>query len=488
MSIFGKRCLGLLLTAVTLLALGAPALAAEPTEVELTLFRFQADEDIWIYEPDRTTDRERDCEAVVTFRNEEGEKGGDKIRIEAVNRTYISHLQTMHSLETGGVETETVNLGGIDMLYYRQYSDQRYYYRDPGNGLTLQVIVSDKEDTEADTDQIQAVLDSIVFTLPEPDGSYTEPPAIEDGEPVADYAETRTSQAGELTITAEPLKAGEPMVTFTEFEQFSGPLGDGTFLQTDRETVRRLSLEGDVLTELESWPVQDFGDFDRIETDENGLVYTSGFVAPRICRDGSLEQLWKNGSGNFAVSPDGTWAVSYSMTRDIMRHNITPEGLDEGETWFLTDLSDEENHAGPFQRVDWIFIHGDRIYVGGYVYFEEEDKKNGGAAIYDLEGNELALLGAADMFDDGFIGTATDVAVTDDGYILILNWVFSDIIVFDADGNYIGTANTEELVGTTRDYMMDLSQDSQGNVYMTGAVERRDGSALESVIYRLTVE
>ena len=172
------------------------------------------------------------------------------------------------------------------------------------------------------------------------------------------------------------------------------------------------------------------------------MLYASDGFYQALSYDGNAAESFEL-DGYLSMHPDGQWGLSYWGSSTVKKVTFTADGM-AMKDWVLTDMSDDTTRQGRFSSVDTILITDDHIFVAG------SDASTAYAvriAMYDFDGNELAVFGSDDWMDDSAFGSVAGIVETDSG-IIVLDGFYQDFKLFGMDGTFIGMADCDDLLGT----------------------------------------
>ena len=128
-----------------------------------------------------------------------------------------------------------------------------------------------------------------------------------------------------------------------------------------------------------------------------------------------------------------------------------------------------------------VSISQDHIMVAGTSAASEQH----GIFVYDLNGNLQMTLGDKEFSEPDSLGSVTVVIETANGYIA-LDGNMRTVMLWNADGSFIGSAEDSDLFGTNYPWMSAAAQLSDGSLLVGMTEERADSSADEFVIFHLS--
>ncbi|MDD6269770.1 MAG: hypothetical protein PUA84_06935 [Oscillospiraceae bacterium] len=398
-------------------------------------------------------------------RNEEVERS---VKIEVTKEDSMDYRRGIISYDIdlkdyADGKVDTVTLGGMDFVKI-----EREYWGETSIVFMAryeasQMSVTIKVTGDADSEDIQSVLNTIEFTLPE--GTETDAPYPWDGEPL--ITEAGTVQIGSYNLTAKQIIASESILPNDIFDNRVAVVDDTMYALSDYH-LYILKVNGTEAELQETVELED--DYGQMSCDENCNVYVSGFMGSLLVyRDGKQADA-PEGEDQFVISRDGSFGVEYFTSPDkVNKVTINSDGTASREilpvdTSIISMVSD-------------VFITKDYILISG----SSADDNRHRLFMFDHNGNYLKTL--ADEENDS-LGSITGAVQTDNG-ILAVDGNMRTVILWDNDGKYIGEVNDGDLFGTNYPWISGLMQTKDGNIYVSMVEERTDKSWDEMIMFQL---
>ncbi len=443
--------------------------AAAGTELKTALFSVSYSDD-WAINEDDTSDSDDYCYADLTIPD------GDSSLVECTISASVESPSTYrNSLNSSGIDAyqlveeksiETDSIGGIELVHYESTSwgEPVLYYlgRDEAAGTTVNISVyGDFEDT-----RVTDLLHSITFTLT--DTGNVDPPWPWNGEPWSTEKE-HTYGVGSLTVTSEWLKLEEPVLSDDIFSGRVEVTGDTVWILSD-DVLYAYTYSDGVLTYESEMDLKEEGDYEELSSDESGRLYVTGFMERMlVIEDGEIKSRI-DGVDVALMHESGTWGVGsfYGDTVKKVKLNGDSASLEE---WPLK----------PAEETAAAFISKNHVYVSG----TSSDKDNETVWVFDTDGNPEYEFGNASMGEPGWMGSVTDVAETENGFI-VLDGNMRCLFFYDTDGSLIATVEADELFGSSYPWISSAAKMSDGSVLVCLVDERADESADELVVFRLS--
>ena len=326
-----------------------------------------------------------------------------------------------------------------------------------------QMSVTIKVTGDADSDDIQSVLNTIEFTLPE--GTETDAPYPWDGEPL--ITEAGTADIGSYNLTAKQIIASESILPNDIFDNRVAVVGDTMYALSDYH-LYIFKLNG---TKAELQETVEFeNDYSQMSCDENGNVYISGFMGPLLVyRDGKQTDA-PDGEDQFVISRDGSFGVEYFTSPDeVNKVTFNADGTVSRET-LPVDTNIISMVSDVFITKDYILISGNAADDSGHKLF-----------VFDHSGKYLRTL--ADSEGES-LGSITGAVQTDNG-IMAIDGNMRTVVLWDNEGKCLGEADDSNLFGTNYPWISGLTQTKDGKIYVSMIEERTDNSWDEMIMFQL---
>lgn len=350
------------------------------------------------------------------------------------------------------------NIGGVSMAAADHGDGEWYYFgRNEAAGVSYTVYVSALEDP-----RVSAVIESITFTASGTDN--IDPPWPWEGTPFSGSTVSQT--VGTYTLTAQFLPMGEPMVTFETFNHDIVVAGDKVYLLSDY-TLSQYAYDGASLTFVKEIPLE--GEYELLEKGADGNIILSNFMEPVIGHDGEAVQFSYEGPDHFAVAPGATWGISWFSSGDDCQLYAFRDGALSGSPF-------------PFPEVDTVSqvcIDSNYIFVSGSSAEDDEHY----IFVYDYSG-ELQLQLGGDP--DGWgLGSVTYAVSTPNGF-LALDANMREVVLWTADGTWIGAVEDGDLFGTGYPWIAAADVAEDGSILVVMSDTRADESADEVLVFKLS--
>ena len=354
---------------------------------------------------------------------------------------------------------DTVDVGGLPMVYVDRGTDRVFYGRDEAAGVTYYIKATHWDDA-----RVPALVDGIVCTA-QPDAEHTEPAWPWDGEPLA--FGTMSKMIGTHTVTATFVPMNEALVTYETFNHDVEVLGDKVYLLSDY-VLREYAFDGAALTFSREIPLEN--QYKRMES-ANGTLVLSNFMKPTIGHDGNAVLYSYDGPNYFSLAPNGTWGVSwFSAGKDTEKYTFR-DGALVGEAFPFSEVQ-------TISKVDvdasYIYVSGSAVDGSGYSVFVYD---HSGALKMQLKGDPNGTIG---------LGSITYVAKTANGF-MALDGNLRRLVLWTADGTWLGNVDDEAVFGTSYPWLATADVMADGSLLVVMTETRPDGSALEVAAFKVTV-
>lgn len=395
-------------------------------------------------------------------------------------RSAIKRL-TEYAEKAGEDALEEITIGGI-AFRGTAYENWGWKYREyaarvPESKISAYAVIEQPENAG---DELQGILDSVSFTLPQLETPNVDPPMPEDGVP---YEPTPGSvKAGKFTLKADWIAQGKSIVLDSIFGNQIAKAGDELYVLAGKK-LYAYGLNGNKLKPskaFEGGALKLNDSFEALSAGSDGILYASQGVFNVLAFKKGKQVADNSISGNVVIHPGGTWGISSWANADTVRVTAK-DGVLTGEPWVLTNLSDPEKRTGRFSSVSCMAISEKRIYVAGY------DAENADAqriAVYDLKGVELFSFGGLDWMQDDAFGSVSGIVETKNG-ILVQDGNNRAYKLFSKDGAFIASVSADELLGTSYPWLSSMISTKDG-ILVAAAQKREDQSCDELLIFRIS--
>lgn len=385
------------------------------------------------------------------------------VEVEAYEDDASSFRETLHANDIdlkayadGAVETQSI--GGEQMVCVDKGDGEQYFFgRNVAAGVSYTIYASDWNDP-----RVPALVENITFTASATDN--IDPPWPWDGEPFS--GSTLSQMVGTYTLTAEFVPMAESLVTYETFEHDIAVVGDKVYLLSDY-ALYEYAYDGASLTFVKEIPLS--GEYEVLEKNVNQEIILSGFMEPVIGYSGDSALYSYEGPDNFAVAPSGTWGISWFVSGEDCELYSFRDGTLAGSPF-------------PFPEVDTISqvcIDTNYILIGGSSIDDGEQY----LFAYDYSGELIVQLAGE---PGGFgLGSITYAVSTPNGF-LALDGNMREVVVWSADGTWLGAIDDSDLFGTYYPWIAAADVADDGSIFIVMSEERMDASADEVLVFKLS--
>lgn len=356
---------------------------------------------------------------------------------------------------------ELVNVGGVDCLVYEgeDWGEAfvRYLGRDEAASTTIWVnVYGDCEDARE-----AALLAGLTITVEDIDN--VDAPWPWDGEPFS--AEDESAMAGAYTISSQWLPISDCVVTSETFDHAVAVSGDKAYLLVDG-VLKQYAYDGTSLVYEKDIAMD--GEFGNIQATGDGAVWISGFMEPLVSFKDGVQTGSYDGTDEVTMHPSGTWGISWFSGPECEKVTLSGGVMNTSEIVFAE-----------VSTISTLIVDEDYIYVCGYAADDSGHK----VFIYDADGTlQMELTDK----DGDSLGSITFIAQTEGGF-LGMDGNMREIVLWTADGEYIGSVEDSDLFGTSYPWFCSGTLLSDGSILVIMTEDRADESAMELVAFKLSV-
>lgn len=420
------------------------------------------EEDGWSLAEDDIYAYESGGYAYLRIPDEDG-YGGLLVEIEAYEEDAYAFRSALYengvdmkAYVEGTWATETI--AGLPMAAVDKEDGEWYFFaRDGEAGVSYVVHVTDWEDPN-----VPALLENIVFTAPGTDN--VDPPWPWEGEPFS--GGTLSQTVGSYTLTAQFLPMGEPMVTYETFDHDIAVIGDKVYLLSDY-VLYQYAYDGASLELIKEIPLP--GEYEILEKGADGKLVLSSFMEPVFGHDGDSAQFSYEGPDKFTVAPGGAWGISWFYAGDECQLYSFHDNVLTGSPFSFPEVD----------SISQLCIDSQYILVSGSAKSDGEQY----IFVYDYGGELQLQLGGE---PDGFgLGSITYAVSTSDGF-LALDGNMREIVLWSADGTWLGAVDDWDLFGTDYPWLAAADMAEDGSILVVMSETREDESADEVLVFKLS--
>lgn len=432
--------------------------------LEMDLWDLIYDADVWVMDEDYFYDEE-DYSRAILYVPDDGDSYVINAEIEVSIENHENFRDLLDSYDFDQYEYavndayEKVNVGGVDCLVqegnYWGEPCLRYLMRVEEAGATVFLeIIGEYEDP-----LVAELLKGLTFKLT--DVGNVDAPWAWDGEPFSTV--DASAMAGAVSVNSHWLPITDSLVTGETFDHSVAVSGDRAYILGDGVLTRYI-FDGTSLVYDGHLDVED--DYEAIQVTEDGTLWLSGFMVPLMTMVDDTATALYEGPDCVAMHPSGTWGVSWFSGPECQMLTFA-DGL-----MYMSPIT--------FPEVDVISsvtVDEDYIYVCGYAVDDSGHK----VFVYDPSGQLQMVL--ADQGGEA-LGSVTFMAQTSSGFIG-MDGNMRDVVVWTADGTYVGSMDGEDLFGTYYPWFCGGTKLSDGSLLVIMTEDRADESAMEVIAFLL---
>ncbi len=354
---------------------------------------------------------------------------------------------------------ETVKIGGVDLLKYNDDDDTVVFFnRIEGAGATVTIEFDTTDTADVRIDELLKGLEITVNDTGNEDGPWEW-----EGTPFS--AESKSVQAGSLTVKADWIKAEEYIATNEVFDHSVAAIGNTVYLLVDGELRKCIIVDGE-LTFSEKIELPE-DEYDRVEATTDGALWVSGSMNDVICIKNDKIVATYEDLYDFAIHPSGTWGVDYFTSEEC---NIVTFS---GDAYTTTPIT--------FKEADTIMhLNVDENNI--YVCANAKDESGHKVFIYNKDGVLQKTL--CDAEGEG-LGSVTFMAKSVNGYIGF-DGNMRDVLLWDNDGNFVAEISDGDLFSTSYPWFCNSALLSDGSIITVMTEEREDKSATELIVFKVS--
>ena len=423
-----------------------------------------------IYPEDWTFNKEEDLKEKETYADAtlsvmDGENAVVKVSINVSIEDTGSYRKALKNAGIDAYEmvennaVEFIDIGGVDFVSNEKNDKLSYLARVENAKATVEIRVTGA----IDDPRVDTLLGTVEFTLK--DDGNVDPPWPWNGERIA-FDAPFTNLVADNSITTTLLSSEEPIIVNDIFSGRIAVTGNSLWVLIDG---RLFEYElGDTIKVKREIPLDK--DYEEISADKNGNIYLTGFMSPMITMKDGTPVAENKGVDRARIHSSGTWGISYFTNSPIKKVTID-QNIASVSEW---DIIDKEKVSEVSLSDNYIFING-----------KDGETNNHAVWVFDLEGNQKAVLGNKSMGDPDWLGWITQMIEAKNGFIG-LDGNMRKVCFWKSDGTYIGTLDDGEMFGTSYPWMSTGVVLDDGSILIGLTEERPDDSAVEFLVYKLT--
>lgn len=442
-----------------------PPTSAQKETVQRELWQLTYDPGVWVEDEDVWDFSDNPGKIVLEIPD-----GDDSYIINAEIRANEEDAESFRSYLTSygfdpyeyavNSSYDLVNIGGVDCLkqegnYYGSPC-LRYFGRVENAGVTVFIEIIG----EYESDYVDQLLDGLTFTLT--DVGNTDFPWPWEGTPFqgvnADVMiATHTLQSRWTSLQPE-------LITTETFDHQIAVIGENVYILADGQLLA-YRLSGGALV-YESQISLD-SEYQYIFSDREGSLWVSDFMEDLLqLKDGSQIAAYAD-TDYVSMHPSGQWGISWFTDPECQKLTFR-DGILQTESISFPEVD----------MISELIVDESYIYVCGSSASDDAHR----VFVYDLTG-KLAL--TLDDADGEGLGSITYVGQSENGFIG-LDGNMRSVILWTADGTYIGEADDGELFGTDYPWLCGGAKLPDGSFLILLTEDRADQSAMELTAYILS--
>lgn len=357
---------------------------------------------------------------------------------------------------------KTEKIGGYGLLKYQGESWGEpitvYIGRIEGAGASINIQL-EGDDPNGDGQKLLEGLQIKLDDIGNEDG-----PWYWEGTPFS--AEPSEIAVGDYTVKSRWIPFEECVMTREVFDHYVA-VSDGLAYIASDGSISRYLFDGNKLTFKDTLEIE--GEYDSIQSSADGTVWASGFMEPLLgIKDGEVISSYED-SEKVTMHPGGEWGISWFSSPECALLTKTEGGFEK------TGFSFAE-----VESISYILVNDNYIFLSGRDANDEEQK----VMVYDKDRNHLLTLGDE---EGGGLGCVTYITESVNGFIGF-DGNMREIILWDAEGKYIGKVSDGDLFGTGYPWFCGGTVLEDGSILMVMTDERADESATELIAFLVTVE
>lgn len=433
--------------------------------VKTARWNLRYDPEVWIME-DEDALYDSDYESSLSIIIPDPEEEDDALVHFSVRAMETEHYNFRSNLLDNGFDQyeyavnnayDTVNIGGLEFLVDDSDDDYIFYFmRVFSAGVDVEITISGDISHKAVAD----VLKALVFTIE--DGDNVDAPWYWDGTPYA--VEPGKETVGAFTLESVQIPFTDCIVTNETFDHNIAVVGNLVYVVNDG-AVCIYNYDGSKLKLVLNMNLEDAYTI----ADASGKnIWLSSFMENLLCFDGEKFTAAFEGTDYVSMCPSAPWGISWFSNSTILKLNFNGASVTAYE-YTLAEV-DVISHA----CVD----HSGNIFVCGSSVSDDAHR----VFVYD-ENMELQLV--LEDEDGTGLGSAVFATQTDNGF-LVLDGNMRDVVLYDADGTYIGSCDFTNLFGTDYPWPCDACVADDGSILVIMTDERADASADELIVFKLS--
>ena len=444
----------------------APTEALPGELVETSRWSLRYDPEVWVYEDeDSLYDSDYESSLSLMIPDPEDEESGlVYFEVEACSTDHSSFRSNLRYNGFGMYEYavndayDTVSIGGLEFLTGDSDDEYCFYFtRIFDAGVDVEITLSGDLSNAA----VAELLDTLRFTI-ESTGNV-DAPWPWDGTPyeVAPGREV----VGPFTLESVQIPFVDCMITDETFDHNIAYTDDWVYVINDGWAYV-YSYDGSALTLALDLELGD--DYTIVDASTDG-VWFSGFMENLYCFDGEEYTAGFSGTDYVSMCPSAPWGISWFSNSTITQILFDGAAIAGANEYTLTEV-DVISHLC--------------IDANGNVFVCGSSVSDDGHRVY-VYNADMELQAVLEDEDGSGIGSVVFATQTENGY-LVLDGNLREVMLYEADGTYIGQCDFSDLFGTDYPWPCDACVTSDGSILVIMTDERPDESADEVIVFKLT--
>lgn len=389
----------------------------------------------------------------------------------------ITNKAVLDEKQIGGITFSSADYVS-NGLHYMEYAA-----RVPESHMSLYIRI---EESMTGYDY-KPILDSISFTLPVLSPAPTDPPLPEDSSPYV--PRPRKANIGGIEVKASLLPMDTPLLvsrsSLNPTHEEDGDilaLHDDTICALTGRRLYALQIKEGRLVKSPVFPegVLKLEDkYKSLSMTENGTLYVMDEEQKIFSvRDGTVTPIheW---FGSLAMHPSGEWGIGHDdfYLTEMFRFNISSM---DTEDWALHYTVHPTFIGEQVHLIRHLSVFDDRVYAAGKL----TGSSTSAVGVFDLDGNELFIIGSENCPIPKALYDVTDVAQTQNS-IVILDSIPYELVLLSISGEYIGAIDCDQLLGTNNAEILSIIPAEDG-MFLCATQTRADRSCTELLIFHIT--
>lgn len=433
--------------------------------VETSRWSLRYDPEVWVLE-DEDALCDDDYDSSISIMIPDPENAGYGLVHLTVSAFVTDHDNFRGNLRGNGYDAyeyvvnnayDTVNIGGLEFLLGDSDDEYIFYFmRAVSAGIDVEIVVSGDATNEA----VAEVLQTLAFTIE--DGENVDAPWYWEGTPYA--VEPGEETVGAFTLKSVQIPFADTIVTCETFDHNIAVVGNLVYVVNDG-AINVFNYDGSQLSLALDMNLE----MDYAIADVSGTnIWFSDFMENLLCFNGKEFTAAFEGTDYVSMCPSAPWGISWFSEPTILKLNF--DGTAVTALQYTLAEVDMISHL-------CVDAKGN-IYVCGSSASDDAHR----VFVYN-ENMELQLV--LDDEDKSGLGSAVFATQTDNGF-LVLDGNMREVVLYGADGTYIGCCDFSDLFGTDYPWPCDACVAEDGSILVLMTDERPDESADELVAFKLT--